>query len=551
MLSSGASQAAAGLDLTSSLREFVRYRREYLTGDEKGEGQIFLEHLFQAFGHAGIRQAGATLEARMRRRSGSLKRTSFADLVWKPRVLIEMKKAGEQLGRHYDQALEYWFRAVPDRPRYVVLCNFDEFWVYDFNHQIDEPVDRVPLDELPRRWEGLAFLLPEEARPAFGNDLVAVTRESAARVSAVFNHLVGRGVERLAAQRFVLQSVMAMFAEDIGLLPAHLFSQAITDSLDGGSAYDLLFGLFREMNTSGVTPGGRYAGTPYFNGGLYRQTTPFELERGELELLQVAVLDDWSQVRPAIFGTLFEQSLGKDERHAYGAHFTTELDILKVLRPTLVEPYQRRIDAATNLAELGAIEQELIVLRVLDPACGSGNFLYLAYRGLRKLEKRLQERQDELRRGANVAPMRMAFVSPTQFHGIDVNPFAVEIAKATLMLGRKLAADELGDEREVLPLDDLDANFIAADALEVAWPRADLIVGNPPYLGRNKLIEGRGATYAAWLQAQFPEVGGKSDYVAYWFRKAHDALPLGGRAGPWSAPPRSAPATRERLRSTT
>jgi hypothetical protein len=103
-------------DLASAMRSFVRYRQEHLTGDEKGEGQIFLEHLFQAFGHAGLREAGAVLEARMRRGSGR-RRTSFADCVWKPRVLIEMKKAGEPLGRHYEQALEYWFRAVPDRPR--------------------------------------------------------------------------------------------------------------------------------------------------------------------------------------------------------------------------------------------------------------------------------------------------------------------------------------------------------------------------------------------------------------------------------------------------
>jgi hypothetical protein len=471
-------------DLGSAMRDLVRYRQEHLTGDEKGEGQIFLEHLFRAFGHAGLREAGAVLEARMRRRSDKRRRTSFADCIWKPRVLIEMKKAGEPLGRHYEQALEYWFRAVPDRPRYVVLCNFDEFWIYDFNHQIEEPVDRLRLEELPRRWEALAFLLPEETKATFGNDLVAVTRESAARVSAVFNHMVGRGVDRQAAQRFVLQSVMAMFAEDIGLLPLHLFSRAVTDSLDGGSAYDLLFGLFREMNTPGVTPGGRYAGTPYFNGGLYREITPLELDRGEVELLLLAVSDDWSQVRPAIFGTLFEQSLGKDERHAYGAHFTSELDVMKVVRPTLVEPFQARIEAATTLAELAAIEQELLALRVLDPACGSGNFLYLAYRALRKLEKQLQEREAELRRSGNVTPMRLAFVSPHQFHGIDINAFAVEIAKATLMLARKLAADELGDERQVLPLDDLDANFIAGDALEVEWPPATVIIGNPPYLGR-------------------------------------------------------------------
>jgi hypothetical protein len=176
------------------MRHLVRYRQEHLTGDEKGEAQIFLEHLFQAFGHAGLREAGAVLEARVRRGSGR-RRTSFADCVWKPRVLIEMKRAREPLGRHYEQALEYC-RAVPDRPRYVVLCNFDEFWIYDFNHQIEEPVDRLPLEDLPRRWEALAFLLPEETPATFGNDLVAVTRESAARVSAVFNHLVNRGVER-------------------------------------------------------------------------------------------------------------------------------------------------------------------------------------------------------------------------------------------------------------------------------------------------------------------------------------------------------------------
>jgi SAM-dependent methyltransferase len=531
MPSVGASRVAPASDLAGAIGDFVRYRQEHLTGDEKGEGQIFLEHLFQAFGHAGLREAGAVLEARMRRRSDKRRRTSFADCIWKPRVLIEMKKAGEPLGRHYEQALEYWFRAVPDRPRYVVLCNFDEFWIYDFNHQIEEPVDRLRLDDLPRRWEALAFLLPEETPATFGNDLVAVTRESAARVSAVFNHLVGRGIDRQAAQRFVLQSVMAMFAEDIGLLPRHLFSRAVTDTLDGGSAYDLLFGLFREMNTPGVTRGGRYAGTPYFNGGLYREITPFELEPGEVQLLLLAVSDDWSQVRPAIFGTLFEQSLDKDERHAYGAHFTSELDVMKVVRPTLVEPFQARIEAATSLAELAAIEQELLALRVLDPACGSGNFLYLAYRALRKLEKRLQEREDELRRGANVTPMRLAFVSPHQFHGIDINAFAVEIAKATLMLARKLAADELGDERQVLPLDDLDANFVAGDALEVEWPQAAVIIGNPPYLGRNRLLAERGATYTAWLAEHYPDVSGRSDYVAYWFRKAHNALPRGGRGG--------------------
>src|SRR4051794_23071125 len=226
--------------LPERLEAFVRYRREHLVGDEKGEAQVFLDRFFRALGHEGAREAGATLEMRVSRRDN--RGTAFADLVWKPRVLVEMKKAGRELQRDYRQAMEYWIDLVPDRPRYVVLCNFDEFWIYDLNNQLDEPVDRVLLSDLPRRWEVLGFMLPVEERPEFENVLVEVTRESAATVARVFNHLINRGVDRYDAQRFILQCVMAMFAEDIGLLPGHLFGRAVEDCLEGGSAYDLIFG---------------------------------------------------------------------------------------------------------------------------------------------------------------------------------------------------------------------------------------------------------------------------------------------------------------------
>ena len=203
--------------LREGLENFVRYRKEHLTGDEKGEAQLFLENLFRAFGHEGVRQAGATLEKRIKKRDNA--GTAYADLEWKPRVLIEMKKAKRDLRRDYRQAFEYWIDLVPDRPEYVVLCNFDEFWVYDLNRQLEEPVDRITIEDLARRWEGLAFLLPRKEKPSFGNDLVAVTRETAAMVSTVFNRLVVRGIGRNAAQRFILQAVMAMFAEDIACCP--------------------------------------------------------------------------------------------------------------------------------------------------------------------------------------------------------------------------------------------------------------------------------------------------------------------------------------------
>lgn len=512
------------------LEEFVRFRRESLTGDEKGEAQVFLDRFFRALGHEGVFEAGATLEQRVRRRDRG--GTAFADLVWKPRVLIEMKKEGQDLSRHYRQAFEYWIDLVPDRPKFVVLSNFDEFWIYDLDQQLEEPVDRVDLDDLPQRWEALAFLFPVEERPVFQNDLVAVTRESAALVSGVFNRLVARGIARVDAQRFVLQAVMAMFAEDIGLLPRHLFADAIKDSLDGSSAYDLVFGLFEQMNSDGETPAGRYQGTPYFNGGLFREVPRFELEREEVEQLREACEPDWSQVRPAIFGTLFEQSLESDERHAYGAHFTSEADIQKVVLPTIVRPWRERIEQAGTIEELGQVENDLLQFRVLDPCCGCGNFLYVAYRELRRLERDIQERvQDRRRRAGAEAEMQLALVTTTQFYGLDINAFAVEVAKVTMMLARKLAADELGDERTVLPLDDLDDNIFPADALAVDWPEFDACISNPPYLGRRRIIQERGADYAAWLKDEFPNVGGVSDYVVYFFRKAHDLLPNGQRAG--------------------
>src|ERR1700692_438014 len=135
-------------DVADRIKEFVSYAA-ILKGDEKGEAQVFCDRLFKGFGHAGYKEAGATLEFRVKKEAG--KGTSFADLVWKPRLLLEMKKRDEKLNLHYQQAFDYWLHAVPDRPRYVVLCNFDEFWVYDFDRQLNEPVDKVPLVELPHR----------------------------------------------------------------------------------------------------------------------------------------------------------------------------------------------------------------------------------------------------------------------------------------------------------------------------------------------------------------------------------------------------------------
>lgn len=491
-------------DVTESLENFLEYVR-LLRGDEKGEAQVYCDRLFQAFGHKGYKEAGAELEFRIKKKS--TRGTSFADLIWKPRLLIEMKKRGENLFLHYQQAFDYWIHAVPDRPRYVMLCNFDEFWIYDFDKQIDEPVDIVAIDDLPRRYPALNFLFPENPEPVFGNDLEAVSRDAADKVAQLFNMLISRDVERAEAQRFVLQVVVAMFAEDIDLLPASIVYNLVNDCLHKGqSSYDLFGALFHQMNSTKPATGGRFMNVPYFNGGIFQTINPVNLQPPELELIggdDGAATKDWSKVNPAIFGTIFQQSMDATERHAYGAHFTSEADILRIITPTIARPWRERIAKASTMKELLALRGRLMNFKVLDPACGSGNFLYLSYRELVRIEIALMAKLKDTVSEKNFREQAktVSLISPRQFYGIDRDSFGVELAKVTLMLAKKLALDEAievlerdqielplhGDE--ALPLDNLDANVICDDALFADWPEVDAIVGNPPYQSKNKIIQ--------------------------------------------------------------
>lgn len=524
--------------VVEAIKKFVAYYRT-LSGDEKGEAQVFCERLFQAFGHGGYKEAGATLEYRVKNK----KETKYADLLWRPRLLLEMKKRGEKLQQHYSQAFEYWLQLVPNRPKFVVLCNFDEFWIYDLDQQLNDPVDKLKTTDLPDRYTAFNFLLPVEKPPQFGNDLVAVTRNAADKLARVFNLLVKRREDRERAQRFVLQCVMAMFAEDTDLLPKGMFTALVNECLKGGSSYDLIGGLFRQMNTSTEARGGRFKEVPYFNGGVFKKIDPIELNKEELALLLGAAKENWGKVQPHIFGTLFQSSMGKKERHALGAHFTSEADIQKVILPTIIRPWRARIEAAKSLKDHKMLLAEIRKFRVLDPACGSGNFLYVAYRELRRLELDLMAKSHRLFKTAKDDIGTHPYVSTNQFYGIDKNEFAVELARVTLMLAKELSLNEAQDWitasqllipfefDAALPLDNLDVNIKCEDALFCEWPQAEAIVGNPPYQSKNKAQAEIGRGELLKVRSRYPAVSGKADYCVYWFRKAHDALPSGGRAG--------------------
>lgn len=529
------------------LEKFIQYCNKHIKGDEKGEAQIFLDRFFVALGYEeGLKGAGAECEFRLR--DPKKKTTSFGDLVWKKKVLIEMKKSAEDLSNHLQQATSYWLKLAGDRPRYVILCNFNEFWIYDFDVSIYDPAEKLKLEDLEKRKAALSFLYPIPKSPVFGKDFEDITARAVEKLAAMFKSMVNRRVNREDALRYCLQCIVSMFAEDVELLPDKIFSRLIKECIENKvSTYDLIGGLFREMNTAGITPAGKYAGVDYFNGGLFEKILPIELTDYEITMLDFSASHNWRNVNPAIFGTIFEKSLELDERHKLGAHYTHEIDIKKIVDPVIVQPWIEKIENAETLDDLYNLLGELTTYTVLDPACGSGNFLFVAFKELKLIERNIislikgrSTKREDAKRLLDFLN-NYHFVNSNQFFGIDIKPFAVELAKVTLMVAKEISWYEtkvaFDNKFKPLPLDNLDKNILCADSLidekngQRVWPQVDAIVGNPPYQGKRNMQVEFGADYVNKLRAAYSDVPGRADFCVYWFYKAHKALKQGSYAG--------------------
>ena len=517
----------AGEEILKDLAGFVAQWRDY-EGSERAEAQTFLNQLLACYGTD--RKA---VGARFEQRAGS----GFLDMIWPGVCVVEMKRPSEagRLDVHRKQAFDYWTqiqRETGNAGRFVVVCAFTRFEVFEPGARWDVPIAVFDLEQLPDAYEALDFL--REREPRFVADRADLTREAVALVTDLYGHILDRHAAPDDTLRdFVLQCVWCMFAEDLGMIPEHRFSKLVERLLDDPerSSADELGGLFERLNTPGPRPEhGIYASAPYADGGLFLSPARVHLERDEVELLGDASRFNWKLVEPSIFGNLLEGALGRERVWAFGAHYTSEADIRKVVEPTIVEPWHERIDGCDSLDELAQAQRDFGRYTILDPACGSGNFLYIAYRELRRIEAKLRARERELRREAGLpeGPSQAPAFPLSNVHGIELEPFAVKLARVTLWMGHKLAVEELGLDEAVLPLADL-SGIRRADALKVEWPHADAIVGNPPYHGSQQIRSELGDEYAEWLKREFGI--GLKDYAVYWFRKAHEALPDGGRAG--------------------
>ncbi|MCY1012710.1 hypothetical protein OV079_45695 [Nannocystis pusilla] len=353
-------------ELAQRLAEFAAHVGA-LAGDEH-DARGFCERLFRAFGWPDLHTAGAEFDAPTR-------------LAWGPTLLLELHPRGTALAAEARRLFEHW-QYHTSHPRYVALCDFAELLLYDFAAQVREPIDRLSLADLPGDHAALNFLLREPRPPVFRSDRVALTREAASHLAGLFDLLVARGTDRNLARQITLRCVHALFAAGLGLMPRDRLEQSLAS---------------------------------------------MELSGEEHDLLARAADLDWSRVQLPVFGDLFQTAMDPARRHALGVHFTSEADIQRMVLPSLVRPWRERITAADSPEKRLALHDELARLRILDPACGSGNILCVAYRELLHLEADLLSR---LPIEASLATR----ISLANLCGIDRDPFAVELARITLQL---------------------------------------------------------------------------------------------------------------------
>lgn len=486
-----------------------------------------------------------TFEKQVKKRDG---RTGFADVWRKECFAWEYKGKGRNLDTAYEQLQEYReglenppLMVVSDMEVIRVYTNFNNSPTVHFDFTLDHIAEPKYLARLRALWQD-----PEEFRSPHTKK--QVTEEAALEFAKLAQVLRDRLVPSAEAAHFLIQILFCLFAEDVDLLPNHVFTTIVSTAFKEPQYFvPMLEDLFVAMSK-----GGRFGAEkiPYFNGGLFENIKVFRLPPEAINTLRYLTTLDWSQIEPAIFGTLFERSLDPNNRTQLGAHYTSKEDILLIVEPVLMMPLRRDweqvrakvvklIEAreAESLrsqrskfndrvtALLVEFTQKLATIRVLDPACGSGNFLYVALRQLLDLEWEVSK--FAARSGLTYI---QSMVSPEQLFGIEVNEYARELAQATIWIGYIQWLRERGLGNPTPPILQSLQTISRMDALialgendhlyEPDWPSADVIVGNPPFLGGNRVRKELGDRYVNNLFSLYSDrIPPSADLVTYWFER--------------------------------
>jgi type II restriction/modification system DNA methylase subunit YeeA len=477
----------------------------------------------------------------------------WADAWYKGKFIWEYKGKRKNLDAAYQQLLRY--RESLGNPPLLVTSDLETIVIHtNFTNTLSH-VEVIDFDRLQA--DGLQVLMdvfynPEAFRPTETQEKVTEkTADSFVEFArSLQKQSVGQGAyssERLA--HFVVRILFCLFAEGIGLLPDKVFTNLVKHRYKDQTAEQftkslrILFAAMREGNSVfGAHP------IPWFNGGLFDDDFVPELVSQNVRELLAACNKNWAGIDPSIFGTLFERIIDESKREQLGLHYTSKDDILLVIEPVLMAPLRTKwrkiqvearsqIESGTPLAAyllLKKFSDELVTLKILDPACGSGNFLYVALRELLDLQKQVIVFAEE-----HALPEIALTVNPQQLYGIEINSYAHQLAQITVWIGYIQWRYENGFAdmqepilRELKGIENRDAilytNLPVGEtegvkaALEPVWPDVDVIIGNPPFLGSRKMRPVLGNDYCdALLKVYEKKLDGMPDLVCYWFEKAN------------------------------
>ncbi len=481
-------------------------------------------------------------------------RTGYADVFMRGVFAWENKAPGKNLDSALKQLLTYSL-ALSNPPILVVS---DRLTIRIHTQFTGHPsqTHEVRLEELDQP-EKLALLrriwtAPESFKPKVTNR--DITEAAAKSFATLAEQLRKRGHDAEQVAHFLTQCLFCFFAEDVGLLPGRMFERLVKNQhISADKLTTGLEGLFTVMRD-----GGLYGpdDIPWFNGGLFKKILVPKLEIQDVTELRNAAALNWSAIDVSIFGTLFERGLDPAKRSQLGAHYTDPATIMRLVDPVLRRPLLQQWDAVakdiqalmtksakrndkhhkTAQAKFITWLEQLKDYRVLDPACGSGNFLFLGLKTLKDIEhhSHLQAAELGLDRQADLV------TGPHNVLGIELNEYAAELARVTVWIGELQWRIEHGyafKTNPVLePLDHIECrdallthDTVRAEPVEATWPKASVVIGNPPFLGDRKMIRELGEDYTMTLRAVYEgRVPGGADLVCYWFEKARQAIEKNG-----------------------
>ncbi len=533
--------------------EFIKKWRPSALSESSGSQQHFLDlcELLDESKPAEVDSEGDwyTFQKDAKKDTGA---PGWADVWKRGHFAWEYKGKHKDLDAAFNQLRQYSLALenpplliVSDMQRFRIRTNWTNSVSRTYELDLDDLADAKKRELL--KW---AFSDPERLRP--GTTRQALTEQAAESFAGITQTLRGRGHDPQVVAHFVNRLVFCLFADDVSLLPDRMFRRLLEQARKNadefvGRASD----LFGRMKT-----GGQFGleKVEWFNGGLFDNDTALPLDGYDITTVWRASQLDWSQIDPSIFGTLFERGLDPDKRSQLGAHYTDRDKIMQIVEPVVVRPWiaewaTEKAKIATDLelantARSSSRSQQLQneaeqryrtfldrlrAFTVLDPACGSGNFLYLALQSLKGIEHQVQIEAEELG-----FQREFPKIGPANVKGIEINPYAAELARVSIWIGeiQWMRRNGFAEARDPIlkPLDNIECRdaILAPDGTEPDWPEADVIIGNPPFLGGHLLISNLGEDYVSrMIQTYTNRIPAGADLVCYWFDKAGQHIATG------------------------